>query len=603
MATACVDRLDRVNSAAAYTMKRSAAAAAHVPHPEQLATKRHNVCDTIVGLLGSGTYGHVYAAESSDGQAFALKVMCKPKCSLDFQDMAREIYGLDTEGHLLAVYAGAHNRLAASMPLMGQRLGNSVVPKLTAPCAASLLKPIATVLSRMHGMHRDVKPANILLPFEKSQESTLIDFSLTTWQHISTDPSVVTLWYRAPEIILKMAYTNAIDVWALGIIILNVLTGAHVTRNLQEEASSLMLLDLLDAFGWPNDWPELDHILLNLFKCMPTRGPACGTYNILGAISDNNNSEHAALATDLLKGMLQVNPTKRFSWTTVLQHPFWTLASAEANAQICKMPKIELDTSAQDFVSRAKKFSSLRSARGRSANGIGASASASASASGHEDWFVSQTLLSTPEAIKTRVYELDYLIHYGKKMNYKMETCILAYWINVHALSEMPSAISFITGSSSGAASASASATASAASVAAPLVVRLCACLFLASAFNEDTRVNIIELEDLANLWDEPGNAPKICDAITAILCLTRGHWPGRAIQTFYHRVKDFEAAAVAAAAASGPPGPSVPSVPPGLGPWARPFMCIFSPDAFESGQSFLSKMIQDNATSITSRY
>ena len=150
-------------------MKRSAAASAEDASEASntavaAPSKRLNASDTIIGLLGSGTYGHVYAAEASNGQKFALKVMCKPKCSLDFQDMAREIYGLDTQGLLLAVYSGAHNRLAASMPLMGQRLGNSVVPKLTAPCAASLLKTIATALSRMHGMHRDVKPANILLP-------------------------------------------------------------------------------------------------------------------------------------------------------------------------------------------------------------------------------------------------------------------------------------------------------------------------------------------------------------------------------------------------------------------------------------------------------
>lgn len=566
-------------------MKRSAADAAvaspsetapdAIGHASSIGPKRHNTSETVTGLLGSGTYGSVYSAESGDGKAFALKVMCKPKCSLDFQDMAREIYGLDSEGLLLGVYAGAHNRLAASLPLMGQRLGNSVVPKMTAPCAASLLKPIALALSKMHGMHRDVKPANILLPFDVSKDSTIIDFSLTTWQQTSSDPSVVTLWYRAPEIILKMPYTNAIDVWSLGIILLNVLTGAHVTRNLQEEALNLMLLDLLDAFGWPNDWPELVPMLLKLFKSMPTRGPSCGTYNMLDAIADNNIPEHALLATQLLKGMLQINPSRRFTWTTVLEHPFWALATEASKAQICRKPRIQADTLAQDFLSKSKKFSSLRTF---------------SSSVKPEGWFVSEILLSTPEAIKTRIYEMDYLIHYGKKMNYKMETCILAYWINVHALAEMPSAIKYMTASSAAASaeaaySASAySASAAAATAAAPLVVRLCACLFLASSFNEDTRVHITELDDLAKLWDEPGNSYKICDAITAILCLTRGHWPGHAIEPFFKALQQFET--------------DVPKP-----PWTRPFMCIFTQDAFEFGQKFLFKMIQDNATSITNKY
>ena len=68
-------------------------------------------------------------------------------------------------------------------------------------------------------IHRDIKGGNILL----SREGVIkvADFGLARTffpgQNLNYTNKVVTLWYRAPELILGMHnYTDAIDVWSLG---------------------------------------------------------------------------------------------------------------------------------------------------------------------------------------------------------------------------------------------------------------------------------------------------------------------------------------------------------------------------------------------------
>lgn len=69
-------------------------------------------------------------------------------------------------------------------------------------------------------LHRDLKPQNLLI--DREGHIKLADFGLArmigvpvrTYTH-----EVVTLWYRAPEVLLgTKLYTCALDVWSLGCI-------------------------------------------------------------------------------------------------------------------------------------------------------------------------------------------------------------------------------------------------------------------------------------------------------------------------------------------------------------------------------------------------
>ena len=76
-------------------------------------------------------------------------------------------------------------------------------------------------------VHRDLKPANILLDKDckqliKTVKLKIADFGLARTYSIPTRPyshEVVTLWYRAPEILLgSVEYSTPIDMWATGCI-------------------------------------------------------------------------------------------------------------------------------------------------------------------------------------------------------------------------------------------------------------------------------------------------------------------------------------------------------------------------------------------------
>ena len=67
-------------------------------------------------------------------------------------------------------------------------------------------------------MHRDLKPANILI--SHTGVVKIADFGMAKvykYKKILT-PRVVTLWYRAPEILMNCEYHFAVDVWSLGCI-------------------------------------------------------------------------------------------------------------------------------------------------------------------------------------------------------------------------------------------------------------------------------------------------------------------------------------------------------------------------------------------------
>jgi len=87
-------------------------------------------------------------------------------------------------------------------------------------CFRQFLRAVAHV----HGakiMHRDLKPQNILVHADGTLK--LCDFGLAREFGIPSDvrtQEVVTLWYRAPEILLGWKnYTYASDIWSIGCIL------------------------------------------------------------------------------------------------------------------------------------------------------------------------------------------------------------------------------------------------------------------------------------------------------------------------------------------------------------------------------------------------
>ena len=74
-------------------------------------------------------------------------------------------------------------------------------------------------------IHCDLKPENILLRKRAKSGIKVIDFGASCTEGNIIYTYVQSRFYRAPEVILGIEYTCAIDMWSFGCIIFELFTG------------------------------------------------------------------------------------------------------------------------------------------------------------------------------------------------------------------------------------------------------------------------------------------------------------------------------------------------------------------------------------------
>lgn len=152
-------------------------------------------------------------------------------------------------------------------------------------------------------IHRDLKPQNILI--EKGEKLKIADFGLSRNFSIPVGKythEVVTLWYRAPEILLgARTYSSPVDIWSIGCIFAEMLTGNPLFCG---ESEIEQLLSIFKTIGTPTSqtWPEV----LN-FKDWH-EFPIWPQINL--KYSFKNISEESL---EFIQVFLRLNPNKRIS--------------------------------------------------------------------------------------------------------------------------------------------------------------------------------------------------------------------------------------------------------------------------------------------------
>lgn len=203
----------------------------------------------------------------------------------------------------------------------------------------SLVWQILNGVSFLHKnwiFHRDLKPANIMV--SSSGVVKIGDLGLARrfnnpLQSLYTgDKVVVTIWYRAPELLLGgRHYTPAIDLWAVGCILAELLSLRPIFKG--EEAKIDMsnkkqvpfqrnqIQKIVEILGTPNSktWPSI-----TMYPEYPTFKQCFGSnlpsnlskwYELIGRTNQK--------CFNLLEGLFEYDPTERLAAENALLHPFF----------------------------------------------------------------------------------------------------------------------------------------------------------------------------------------------------------------------------------------------------------------------------------------
>ena len=218
----------------------------------------------IVAAIGAGGMGEVYRARDSRlDRDVAIKVLpenvsASPKAMERFAREAKAVAALSHPGILAIHDFGTEGRVSYAVTelLEGETLQDRLAEGAIPPRkAVELAVQIASGLASAHEkgiIHRDLKPANLFLT--RDGRVKILDFGLATWRPLSDQASdsrvaetqtktrhseagvvLGTVGYMSPEQVRGQAADHRTDIFALGCVLYEMLTGR---RAFQRETSA-----------------------------------------------------------------------------------------------------------------------------------------------------------------------------------------------------------------------------------------------------------------------------------------------------------------------------------------------------------------------------
>ncbi|KAF2231723.1 cyclin-dependent protein kinase-like protein Ssn3 [Viridothelium virens] len=324
----------------------------------------------VVGFISSGTYGRVYKAKSrSRGGVYAIKKFKPDKegevqytgisqsairemalCTeLSHINVIRLIEIILEDKCIFMIFEYAEHDLLQIIHHHTQP-NRSAIPART---IKSILYQLLNGLVYLHKswvMHRDLKPANIMVTSEGVVKIGDLGLARLFYKPLHSlfngDKVVVTIWYRAPELLLgSKHYTPAVDLWAVGCIFAELLSlrpifkgeEAKMDGKKQVPFQRNQLQKIIEILGppgterWPllSAMPEYNQLGTLLTINTRLRNPL-GLGNWYNTTlkqnqypSDTRAASPGSDGLDLLARLLEYNPEARLTAEDALKHKYF----------------------------------------------------------------------------------------------------------------------------------------------------------------------------------------------------------------------------------------------------------------------------------------
>jgi serine/threonine protein kinase len=237
--------------------------------------------------LGQGAFGEVWLA-NRDQRLVAVKYLRVPEQD-HLARLAREVRILWEQLDNRYVVDLIDHNLGASPPYFvmeycaGGSLREWVQQRRSSEHIVAVLSHAAQGLAGIHqrgGFHRDIKPENLLLtklPDEKVQVK-VADFGLArlpaSGSSITRSPAG-TPGYMAPEVALEHPYHSSADIFSLGVVGIELLTGSRDISSLKQALAPEGLKELLRRMvsASPSMRPSIEQVALELERLWSARVP------------------------------------------------------------------------------------------------------------------------------------------------------------------------------------------------------------------------------------------------------------------------------------------------------------------------------------------
>ncbi|KAL2503736.1 Protein kinase superfamily protein [Abeliophyllum distichum] len=314
--------------------------------------------------LGQGTYSNVYKARDKDtGKIVALKKVRFDTSEPDsVKFMAREIMILLKLDHpnIVKLEGLATSRMQYSLYLVFDcmqsdlsRILSRPDERLTEPQVKCYMQQLLSGLQHCHErgiLHRDLKGSNLLI--DRNGMLKIADFGLANFynpekkRHLTT--RVVTLWYRAPELLLGATdYGVGIDLWSVGCLMAEMFAGRPIMPGRTEVEQTHKIFKLCGTP--PDEYYKRLKLSTSLKPPMTYKSCLRETFKNFPASS-----------LSILSILLALDPAYRGSAASALQNEFFHTSPLACDLSGLPVIYTEKDDQDQTFEKRKHRTSKMR---------------------------------------------------------------------------------------------------------------------------------------------------------------------------------------------------------------------------------------------------